>query len=221
VTSGTTRPDLRLIVITDAAQAAPRRLLDIVAACLAAGAPAIQLRDKRATARELLAQALELRSMTHAHGALLFINDRIDVAVAAQADGAHLGPDDVPLAAIRRHTPPGFLLGYSTDDPLAARRAARDGADYLGCGAVFGTTSKAEAAGERIGIERLAAVAGAVAIPVVGIGGVSTANVTEVAAAGAAGAAVIGAVMQARDPAAAVRALLAPWEARQPPETPA
>jgi thiamine-phosphate pyrophosphorylase len=201
-------PDLRLIVITDREQAAPRDLLDVVRAALAAGAPAIQLRDKRADARQLFEQALRLRELTAEHGALLFVNDRLDVALAAGADGAHLGPDDVPLAAARRIAPPSFRIGVSTDDPETARRAQAERAAYIGCGAVFGTTSKAEVAGERIGVEGLRAVVEAVRIPVVGIGGVGVENVAEVARAGAAGAAVIGAVMKAQDPGAATRRLL-------------
>lgn len=206
--------DLRLIVITDARLAQPRSLLEVVAAALTAGAPAVQLRDKAASARELYEQALALRELTRAHDARLFINDRLDVALAAGADGAHLGPADMPLAAARRAAPPPFLLGWSTDDPAAARQAERDGADYLGCGAVFGTTSK-DVGGERIGPVRLKAVVEAVSIPVVGIGGVTPGNVAQVAATGAAGAAVIGAVMMATDVATAVRALLAPFGASQ------
>ena len=94
-------PDLRLIVITDRALAAPRDLLIVVRRALQAGTPAIQLRDKRAAARELLQQAEALRTLTREFKALLFINDRLDVALAAGADGVHLGPDDIPLPAAR------------------------------------------------------------------------------------------------------------------------
>src|SRR5690606_14209855 len=106
-----------------------------------------------ASARELFRLASALRARTSAVGALLFINDRLDVALAAGADGVHLGPSDLPVAAARRAVPAGFLIGYSTDSPDVAARAQRDGADYIGCGAVFGTGSKPEAAGERIGLD--------------------------------------------------------------------
>lgn len=208
------RPDLRLIVITDRIMAAPRDLLAVVRQCLQGGAPAIQLRDKHAHARALVEQGEVLRALTDEFGALLFINDRLDVALAARADGVHLGPDDIPLHAARGAVPTGFLIGVSTDDPAEARTAQRAGADYIGCGAVFGTTSKADTAGEAIGSARLAEVVNAVDIPVVGIGGIDTSNVGEVAAAGAAGAAVIGAVMKAQEPEAAVRALLHPFGVR-------
>ncbi|MEO5510894.1 MAG: thiamine phosphate synthase, partial [Longimicrobiales bacterium] len=181
---------------------------------LEGGAPAIQLRDKSASARQLFEQAAELLPLTRRHGALLFINDRVDVAISVGADGAHLGPGDLPLAAARRIAPAGFLLGFSTDDPEQARAAAAAGASYIGCGAVFGTTSKEEVGDERIGTGRLDEVAGSVSIPVIGIGGIGPGNVREIADTRAAGAAVIGAVMAASDPAAAVTALLAPFHTR-------
>lgn len=208
--------DLRLIVITDSALAAPRSVEEIVALALEAGAPVIQLRNKDATPAELYQQAIELRDLTRRYGALLFVNDRLDVALAAGADGVHLGPDDLPVraaraAADRARPDGGFLIGWSADHPDEARRAAADGAAYIGCGAVFGTTSKAEVADERIGTDRLAEVAAAVSIPVVGIGGITPANVHAVARAGAAGAAVLSAVMTADGVDPTVRRLLDPF----------
>lgn len=200
--------DLRLIVITDVALAAPRAVLDVVRAALAAGAPAIQLRDKKATARDLLAQAETLLPIVRDYGALLFINDRMDVALMAGAHGVHLGPDDLPVPAARRIAPPGFLIGHSTDDPRVAQLAERDGADYIGCGAVFGTTTKKEVGDERIGTRRLDEVARAVRIPVIGIGGITVENAGLVGATAARGVAVVGAVMAAPDPGEAVRELL-------------
>lgn len=202
-------PDLRLIVITDGRLAAPRAVEDVVRAALEAGAPAVQLRDKDATGRELFEQAVRLRALTARFGALLFVNDRLDVALAAGADGVHLGPHDVPLHAARRAAPRPFLIGVSTDDPATAARAAADGADYIGCGAVFGTRTKADVGAERIGPEGVAAVAGAVSTPVVAIGGITPDNAGALAGTGAAGVAVIGAVMGAPDPGAVVRRLLA------------
>jgi thiamine-phosphate diphosphorylase len=203
--------DPRLIVVTDAGLAFPRDVLSVLAGALSAGAPVVQLRDKAATARHLFEQAVAILPMARAAGALLFVNDRLDVALAAGADGVHLGPEDMPVAAARRTVPAGFLIGFSTDDPDTARLAEAEGADYIGCGAVFGTATKAEAGGERIGTQRLGEVARAVNIPVVAIGGITPANVARVAATGAAGAAVVSAVMTAADPAAVVRALMAPF----------
>lgn len=207
-----TPADLRLIVITDRALAGDRSLRDIVTAALEAGAPAVQLRDKDADAAVLLEEARELIALVRRFGARLFINDRLDVALACQADGVHLGPDDLPVAAARRIAS-DLLIGYSTDDPDTARRAERDGADYIGCGAVFGTHTK-DVGGEAIGIERLNAVADAVNIPVVGIGGVTVDNVLSIGSSRAAGAAVVGAVMAAAQPAASVRALLSAFADR-------
>jgi thiamine-phosphate pyrophosphorylase len=200
-------PDLRLIIITDRDLAAPRDLTDVVRASLEAGAPAIQLRDKMATSRALFEQAVRLKRLTAEYGALLFVNDRLDVALAAGADGVHLGPDDIPLAAARRAVPRPFLIGISTDDPATAARAAAEGADYIGCGAVFGTRSK-DVGDEQIGPEGVAAIAAAVDIPVIAIGGITPDNATELRDTGIAGLAVIGAVMAAADPGAAVRRLL-------------
>lgn len=202
-------------MVTDRALAAPREVLDVIEAALAAGAPAVQLRDKTADAATLFEAARALRELTHRWSALLFVNDRVDVALAVQADGAHLGPDDLPVAAVRARVPSGFLLGYSTDDPAEARRAADAGADYIGCGAVYATGTKTDA-GAPIGLMRLDEVARSVSIPVVAIGGITPERASEVARTRAAGIAVVGAVMSYADPGAVVRSLLAPFAARRP-----
>jgi thiamine-phosphate diphosphorylase len=201
---------LHLIVVTDAALAGTRSVRDIVRAAVAAGAPAIQLRDKSATARELAQTGRELLEISRAAGALFFVNDRADVAIAIGADGVHIGPDDVPVSGLRPSTPAGFLIGASTDDPAIATRLVQDGADYIGCGTVYPTSTKD--AGVPIGIDGLERVAGAVGVPVVGIGGIDARGSAEIAAgSSAAGVAVVGAVMRAGDVAAAVEALMAPW----------
>jgi thiamine-phosphate diphosphorylase len=203
------RADLRLIVITDDRLAAPRRVEDIVRACLDAGAPAIQLRDKAPDDDRMLRRALELRRLCEDHGALFFVNDRLDIALASGAHGVHLGPTDLPLAAARRIAPHGFLIGWSTRDPADAGRAASAGADYVGCGPVFGTATKADVPREPLGIPRLEAVVRASSVPVVAVGGIGAANAADALAAGAAGVAVIREVMAATDPGEAVRRLLA------------
>ena len=189
-------------------------MLDVVAAALAAGAPAVQVRAKGASARELLELGRQLLPLARERGALLFVNDRLDVALALGADGVHLGPDDLPVAAARRAMPAGFLIGASTDDPDVAPRLVAEGADYIGCGAVYATSTKPDA-GDVIGLEGLDRVALAVDVPVIGIGGISVARSAEVATTAAAGVAVVGVVMAAADVAAAVRGLLAPWSARR------
>ncbi len=199
---------LRVMVLTDSLLAAPRSIMSVVSGALAGGVRSIQLRDKTASARELYEQAGALLELTRPAGALLFVNDRVDVAVAAGADGVHLGPDDLSVAATRAWAPKGFYIGYSTDQPEVARAAALDGADYIGCGAVFGTTSK-DVGGEAIGIERLRAVVRAAGVPVIGIGGIDRGNAPSVASTGAAGVAVLSAVMSAADPREAAAALVA------------
>lgn len=202
---------LRLIVITDAEMVAARSdrrsVRDVVSETLEAGGRAIQLRMKGASAREMAAAARELLPLVHAHGGLLFVNDRADVASAVGADGVHIGPNDLPVTAVRKAFGPHLLVGCSTDDPVVARQAERDGTDYLGCGAVFGTTSK-DVGDEAIGAGGLRAVVEAVDIPVVGIGGITPDRTRDVLDTGAAGVAVIGAVMTAGDPGSAVRRLL-------------
>ena len=132
---------------------------------------------------------------------------------AARADGVHVGPDDIPGAALRAKVPADFLIGYSCDLVAEARRAVANGASYIGCGAVYGTSTKS-GTGDAIGLERLDEVAAAVDVPVVAIGGITTERAVEVAGTRAAGVAVVGAVMAASDPADAVRRLLGPFERR-------
>lgn len=194
---------LRLIVITDGALAAPGTVTEIVAAALRAGARTVQLREKAQPPREVLPLARRLRADTRRAGALFLVNDRLDIALAVKADGVHLGPDDLPVRAARRVAPPGFLIGYSADEADVARGAVRDGADYIGCGTVYETDTKADA-GEITGIEGLRKVARAVDVPVVGIGGVTPARAPAVIAAGAAGCAAIGSIMAAANPGRAV-----------------
>jgi thiamine-phosphate pyrophosphorylase len=204
---------LRLIVLTDRALALPRTVEEVVSAALAAGAPAVQLRNKGDDARELLAIGRELRALTRASRALLFVNDRLDVALALEADGVHLGPDDIPVAAARRIAPAPFLIGRSADDVDVARRAIDEGADYIGCGAVYATSGKSDA-GEIIGLDGLDRVARSVSVPVVAIGGMTVDRAVEVARTAASGIAVMSAVMAAKEPREVVRRLVEPFEER-------
>lgn len=207
---------LGLILVTDPRLGRPRPVADTVRMALDGGCRGVQLRDKTASARELLHQARVLRELTREYGALLFVNDRVDVALASGADGVHLGPDDLPVEAARRWAGPDLLIGASTDDPDRARRLVADGADYIGCGAVFGTTTK-DVGSEAIGPAGVQAVAKAVSVPVVGIGGIHEANAHAIAGTGAAGVAVVSAVMAAPDPGAAAAALLAAFDRGKAP----
>jgi thiamine-phosphate pyrophosphorylase len=193
-------------VITDRRVVGERDLLAAVRAAIQGGATVVQLRDKGATTRELLELGRALHQLTQAAGIPLIVNDRVDVALALDAEGVHVGDDDMPPELARQLLGPHRLLGVSADSVAVARQAEQAGADYLGVGDVFGTTTKPDA-GTPIGLEGLAAIARSVRIPVVGIGGVTLDNAAAVIQAGAAGVAVISAVLGAPDPAAAARTL--------------
>ncbi len=214
--SGALERALRVLVVTDRRLAGARDVREIVNQALDAGAQAVQLRNKGDSPRELLDVGRDVRAMTRARGALLFVNDRVDIALALEADGVHVGPHDLPVADVRRIVPPGFLIGRSADEPDVAKRAADDGADYIGCGTVWATATKADA-GAVIGIHGLIAVVRAVSVPVVAIGGITVERAAEVARTGAVGVAVVGAVMAANDPGTAVRGLLGAFEAQEGP----
>lgn len=171
---------------TDPDEALARALSE----ALAGGCRFVQYRDKQSPAATMLSRAAALVRACRVAGAVLVVNDRLDVALLADADGCHLGQDDLPLPEARRISPPGFLLGASTHGVAEARRAQSEGADYIGVGAVFPTSSKGDALAPR-GTRLVAEVAGAVTIPAIAISGIARGNVREVIRAGAAGFAVL------------------------------
>lgn len=174
-------------------------VLRIVDLALAGGVTAVQLRAKRLPDREVLALARALRERCAAAGALCFVNDRLDLALAAGVDGVHLGVDDVPLPDARRLAGPNLIIGYSPETDEQVMQAAEAGADYLGIGPVFGTQSKADA-GPRIGLGVLHRRTRLTTLPVIGIGGIGPAQAGRVIAAGAAGVAVAGAILRSSSP---------------------
>jgi thiamine-phosphate pyrophosphorylase len=177
---------------------------DLAAALLAGGARVLQLRLKAATSRELLDVARAIRALTRPAGGLLLVNDRPDVAHAAEADGVHLGEDDLPVAAARAVLAPGAIIGLSTHDVAQARAAAAAGADYLGIGPIFTTTTKANALAAG-GLALVREVRAAVSLPLVAIGGITPDTAPAVRMAGADAVAMIGALVRAPDVTAAVR----------------
>ena len=184
-----------------------RAPLILAQALLDGGARVLQLRLPSATSRELFDAARALRPLTRRTGALLIVNDRPDVARAADADGVHLGQDDLPATAARRIVGPEAIVGVSTHDVAQARAAAAAGADYLGVGPIFTTTTKANALDAR-GLALVRDVRAAVTLPLVAIGGITPDTAGAVRAAGADAVAMIGALVRADDVAAAVRATL-------------
>jgi thiamine-phosphate pyrophosphorylase len=190
-----------LVLVTDRRATAGRDLVAVAEAALDAGLRAIQLRDKDLPGRPLFALAERLREATARRGALLLVNDRVDVALAVEADGVHLGGGALPVAVVRALLPPHALIGVSTHAPGEPDAA---GADFLFFGSVHPTPGKT-AQGETA----LAAAVAAARVPVLAIGGIGPREVPGTCAAGAAGVAVIRAILGEADPGAATRALLA------------
>jgi thiamine-phosphate pyrophosphorylase len=175
----------------------------------AGGATAIQLRAKNATDRAALAWSAEIRAIARACGALFFVNDRFDLALAAGADGVHLGQEDLPPERVPPEARQRLLIGRSTHTLEQARAARAEPVDYVAFGPVFGTRSKSSPYEAR-GLSLLADVVRLVAPrPVIAIGGIDAGNAREITRAGAAGAAVISAVAAADDPEQAARDLAA------------
>lgn len=199
--------DWSLYLLIDTGALGGRDPLAVARAALDGGASVLQLRAKGWSARRQLELALALLPLARARGVPLLINDQLDIALAAGADGVHLGVDDLPVEHARALMPAG-LLGYSPEGLDDAWRAQAAGASYLGVGPFAGTSTKPDA-GAPIGPEGLRRIAAAVGIPVVAVGGITPANAGAALAAGAAGVAVASAVVAAPDPALAARALRA------------
>lgn len=201
-----TEANWSLYVLTDRRAVGDRSLVDVIRAAIQGGATAVQLRDKDASTRALIELGRALLAITRPAGVPLIVNDRVDVALAIDADGVHVGQDDMPAVLARRLLGPERILGVSAGTVEEALQAQADGADYVGTGDVYGTPTKADA-GIPIGIDGLAEVVRAVSIPVVAIGGIKAENAAAALAAGASGVAVISAILGASDPEAAARQL--------------
>jgi thiamine-phosphate pyrophosphorylase len=197
--------DLRVYLVLDPAHTGGRSPLEVAEAALRGGVTVVQLRWKVGPLREMLRWGAALRELCRRHHVPFLINDRADVALALEADGVHVGQEDLPPEVARRLMGPRALIGVSARTPEQAQAAEAAGADYLGTGSVFPTGSKEGA--RLIGLEGLRAVVRATRLPVVAIGGVNAENAAACIQAGAAGVAVISAITQAPDPEAAARAL--------------
>jgi thiamine-phosphate pyrophosphorylase len=185
---------LGLYVIPDRIIGAPLSLEEQARLALEGGATAIQLRDKPAEGKELLETAKGLANLCRKHGALFIVNDRLDVALLSGADGVHFGQKDLPVEEARRLAPRPFVIGASAHTASEAQKAEKDGADYLGAGAVFETGSKGGA--KVIGLEGLRELTAAVSLPVVAIGGISLENLPTVMETGVIGVSVISAAVR-------------------------
>lgn len=196
-----------LYAILDRSVAGGRGLPELLEAILKGGARLVQLREKTVPLVELLPLAQRLARQCREAGALFIVNDRADLALAAGADGLHVGQEDLPAGRARALLRPGMILGVSTHDPEQARRAVADGADYVAVGAIFPTTTKPSF--ELVGPELIRRVRPKIPVPLVGIGGITADNAATVIAAGADAVAVISALCAAPDPEAATRLMLA------------
>ena len=200
----------RLYLVTDRTQTAGRPLATVVEAALAGGVDAVQLREKDLPSAELLDLATRLHPLCKRYHVPLLINDRVDIALAVGAEGVHLPADSFTPADARRLLGPEALIGASTHSLAEAQAAGNGGADFIVFGPVFDTQSK-RAFGAPTGLEALAEVARAVALPVLAIGGINAQRATSIRARGADGVAVVSAVLAAPRPelaAAALRAAL-------------
>jgi thiamine-phosphate pyrophosphorylase len=189
--------DFKLYLITDRKQTR-MPLPDAVRLALRGGVRTIQLREKDLPIRELLAVAQKLRNTTREFGAKLFINDRVDVAVAVDADGVHLGHESIPPEAVRRIVGRKMLIGVSTHTIAETRAAESGGADFITFGPIFPTPSKMKY-GAPVGTDALAELKNNVRLPVFGLGGIKAENIGEVLGAGADGIAMISAIFAAGD----------------------
>jgi thiamine-phosphate pyrophosphorylase len=199
--------DFRLYLITDRLQTGGRALAKVVRQALEGGVRAVQLREKDLASAALYRFAAELRLLTSEFDARLIINDRLDIALAVEADGVHVGVNSLPVSVVRRMLGKDKIIGYSAHTIEEAQSAQADGADFVTFGPVYFTSSKAEY-GAPCGVKKLADTVSTLDIPVVGLGGISEVRVTDVLTANVRGIAVISAIMSAADPSAAAASLL-------------
>ncbi len=204
----TLREALILYLVTDPVLCGPAGVLPQCRKALGAGVRFLQLRDKEATTRSLLATANALAPLCRDAGCLFVVNDRVDVAMAAGADGVHLGSDDMPAAEARRLLGPLAIMGVSVRSPEEAVTAWKDGANYLAANIVFATPTKPDPRSP-LGLDGIRALAGATPLPLVAIGGINRHNARSVMEAGADGVAVVSAIMGSPDPGQAAAELLA------------
>jgi len=196
--------EARLYVLLDPQVAMQHDLCAVGRAALRGGADVLQLRAKRRCDREVLDLARDLRDAAREHDALLLINDRTDVALLADADGVHLGDDDLPIRAARRLLGPDKVIGATTNSPKRAQELEAEGADYIGCGAMFPSSTKPERG--VVGPKRLLRVAKAVRIPVFAVGGIALDRLDELTKAGCERVAACAGIIASDDVEATTRA---------------
>ena len=199
--------DFNLYLITDRLRNVEHRLVEVVEEALKGGVRAVQLREKDLPSRDLYELAYELRKVTTRYNARLFVNDRLDIAMAVDADGVHLGERSIPIHRARRVLGEKKLIGVSCHNQVSAIAAQETGADFITYGPVFFTPSKAPY-GEPVGLDKLEIVTSLLRIPVFALGGIKRSNTRQVMEAGASGIALISAIISALNPLEEAEALL-------------
>ena len=192
-----TAEQLRLYAVTDRAWVGRQTLPQQVEAALKGGATCVQLREKQLDEGDFYNEALAIQKICRYYGVPFLLNDNVPLALRCGADGVHVGQDDMSAREARRILGPEKIIGVSAHDPDEAKKAFADGADYLGCGAMFATSTKTNV--QVRSRETLAAVCAAVPIPVVAIGGINRQNLLTLAGCGEAGVALVSAIFAAED----------------------
>ncbi|WP_135547452.1 thiamine phosphate synthase [Paenibacillus cymbidii] len=210
----TLRQHLPVYFVTGLAPVGGRSALETVAQALDGGVTIVQLREKEAPLSRIMREGAALRELCRRSGVPFIVNDRVDVALLLDADGVHVGQDDLPCAMVRQLVGPERMIGVSAKTREEAAQAAADGADYIGVGPIFATATKPDA-GDAIGTSLLRYVRRELGLPQVGIGGIDAANAADVIASGADGIAVVSAIAGSDDPreaAARLRSIAAAAE---------
>lgn len=189
--------DYSIYLVTDEIALKGRELLPVVEEALQGGVTLLQYRNKNAEGGKLYEEALALKKLCDKYNVPLIIDDRLDIAVAVGAAGVHIGQVDIPCKIARQVLGDDYIIGVSAHNPQEAQQAIDDGADYLGCGAVYATTTKAKVTA--LGLDGLAAIRRAVQVPMVGIGGVDLSNAKDVLSVGVEGIAIVRAILGAED----------------------
>ena len=198
--------DYSLYLVTDRTLSLGRSTVEVVRAAIRGGVSCVQLREKGCSTREFMDEARLLKALLAGTGVPLFINDRLDVALAVGADGVHLGQNDLPIADARRLVGDRMIIGISAESVADAIRAEAEGADYIGASPVFTTPTKTDTA-PPLGLDGLRAIRRAVQLPLVAIGGINADNAAQVLRAGADGLAVVSAIVSAPCPRTAAAGL--------------
>ncbi|GBF11659.1 thiamine-phosphate synthase [Tepidibacillus sp. HK-1] len=186
--------------------------IEVVKQALSAGVKTIQLREKKGNMREIIQFGQEIRKLTLEYHALFFVNDRLDLAQILEADGVHLGQDDIPIEEAKKLVPPTFKIGISAGSVKEAIEAEKQGADYIGVGSIYPTVTKEDA--KWLGIDGLKMIRHSVALPIVAIGGIQKENIPECKENGANSIAVVSAITRSNNPYQSAKELVERWGAK-------